>query len=179
MKISISLNQPVRRYAKAAGIILMMSGFILVIAGVILVSKYISLRTEYPLLKEHLVGISDILNVTAGSVELPPEVELRKMRDRVQALNSRTIVKGVYTIRLLDWLEENLPDNVYLVEFQHRPGEGDVLLVAEAPNSNEFTSFLNHLEHEQWFSDAILNKKEILNNANNEYMQYELRIRIK
>ena len=108
-----------------------------------------------------------------------PAAELAAMRQRVSALNAYASVRGASTLRILNWLEGHLPDNVHLVSLHHKPREGELLLVAEAPSAEAFTAFLRIIEKEPWFSEVLLSKQAVRGQQGSGGLQFELRVRFK
>jgi hypothetical protein len=115
----------------------------------------------------------------AGTQPVPPAAELAALRDRVQALNKLSSLRGWSTPTFLGWLEEQLPDDVYLVGLLHRPREGAALLVAEAPSAEALTAFLLRLEREPRFSEVLLAKQGTRRSAKGNMAQFEIRVRWK
>jgi hypothetical protein len=125
----------------------------------------------------------------AGTLELPPAAELAALRERVQALNKVSSLRGWSTPQFLGWLAAQLPEDVYLVSLLHRPREGEALLVAESPSAEALTAFLLRLEREPRFAEVLLAKQGArqLNQsgsgqnggAKSSVVQFEIRVRWK
>jgi Tfp pilus assembly protein PilN len=176
MKIAVNLF-PVRpQLALPLGALLWLAGSVLVVTAAVLVVDSILMHAERPRLAERLVRIEEQLREASPSGGLPPPAALDAVRERVRALNARTTARGAGTTRIFAWLEKNLPDNVYLVSFHHRPGDGELVLVAETPSAEAFTAFLRRMEQEPWFANIVLNKREVPTAAGSGGLQFELRV---
>lgn len=148
----------------------------LVVAALALAASALEMRSERPRLEQRVARVDEQLAAAAPHNGLPPAAELAAMRQRVSALNAYASTRGAGTLRILRWLEARLPDNVQLVSLHHKPREGELLLVAEAPSAEAFTAFLRILEREPWFSEVLLSKQAARGGGG--ALQFELRVRL-
>jgi hypothetical protein len=140
--------------------------------------EVLEMRAERPQLEARLAR----LEAQAGAaprVAAPPAHELAALRERVQMLNKLAGVRGWSTPQLLDWLGARLPESVHLVSLQHRPREGEALLVAESASAESLTGFLLRLESERRLDEVLLSKQGTVGNAGASAVQFEIRIRWK
>ena len=133
-------------------------------------------RAEMPPLERQLAKLHETRRSIRPPREvLPPRAELERVRTRVRELNTLAKTRGWNTLSLLDWLERQLPDQVYLRSLQHRPGEGEALLTAESQSAEALTTLLRVLEHEQHFTEVLLNRQGVMRDTGS--VQFEIRIR--
>lgn len=152
---------------------------IVVLVALVLVTAALEMRGERGRLEQRLALVEKQLQAASPSSGLPPAADLATMRQRVQALNAFASTRGVSTMRILNWLEGHLPDNVHLASLHHKPREGELLLVAEAPSAEAFTAFLRIIEKEPWFSEVLLSKQAVRGHEGGGALQFELRVRFK
>lgn len=176
MRISVNLFPPRPQLALPLGVLLWLAGAVLAVVAVVLVVDSVIMRAERPRLAERLVRMEEQVREASPAGGLPPAAALTAIRERVRVLNSKTTARGAATSRILAWLEKNLPDNVHLVSFHHRLGDGELILVAETPSAEAFTAFLRRIEQEPWFANVVLNKREIPAAAGSGGLQFELRV---
>jgi hypothetical protein len=124
-----------------------------------------------------LARIEERLAPAAPREALPPASELDSLRQRVQALNKLSGMRGWSTPQLLAWLGAQLPDNVYLVSLHHKPREGEALLVAESTSAESLTGFLLRLEKEPRFAEVLLSKQGVRGAEGAGAVQFEIRVR--
>jgi hypothetical protein len=137
------------------------------------------MRAEYPRLQSRLATIEEQLAAAAPREPLPPRSELESLRQRVQAINKLSGLRGWGTPQLLGWLGTRLPENVYLVSLYHKPREGEALLVAESPSAEALTGFLLRLEKEPRFAEVLLSKQGARGVPGAGAVQFEMRVRWK
>lgn len=151
---------------------------IAVIVALLLAAAALEMRAERPRLEQRLARVEEQLQAASPNHGLPPAAELAAMRERVNALNAYASTRGAGTLRILGWLEGRLPDNVHFVSLHHKPREGELLLVAAAPNAEAFTAFLRTIEKEPWVAEALLSK-QAARGPDGGGLQFELRVRLK
>jgi len=108
---------------------------------------------------------------------LPAPAELVALRERVQALNKLSGLRGWSTPQLLAWLGGRLPDNVYLVSLHHKPREGEAQLVAASASAEALTAFLLRLEKEPRFAEVLLSKQGAAGAPGANEVQFDIRVR--
>lgn len=178
MRISANLLGGRAALALPLAALLWMSAATLVVAALVLAAAALDMRAERPRLEQRLLRVEEQLKAAAPADGLPPATELAAMRQRVDALNAYASTRGAGTLRILNWLERHLPDNVYVVSFHHKPREGELLLAAAAPSAEAFTGFLRVIEKEPWVSEVLLSK-QAARGQDGGGLQFELRVRLK
>ena len=138
----------------------------------------LELRAEAPRLQARLARLEAQL-AEAPRQKLPPAAELDALRRRVGDLNRLSGMRGWTTPQLVRWLAGELPDNVYLVSLQHRPREGEAMLVAESPSAEALTGFLLRLEREPRFAEVLLSRQGAAGASGSGLVQFEIRVRWK
>ena len=117
------------------------------------------LRQERPRLALRLERAQAQAAAAAPRMPPPPAAQLAALRERVQALNKLSGLRGWSTPQLLAWLGTRLPDNVYLASLHHKPREGEAQLVAASASAESLTGFLLRLEQEPRFAEVLLSKQ--------------------
>ena len=178
MRISASLLGSRAPLALPLAALLWSLAAILAIVALVLVAAALEMRAERPRLEQQRARVDEQLQAAAPGNTRVPAAELAAMRQRVSALNAFASTRGVSTLRILNWLERHMPDNVHLASLHHKPREGELLLVAEAPSAEAFTAFLRIIEKEPWFSEVLLSKQAVRSQPGGG-LQFELRVRFK
>lgn len=140
--------------------------------------RLVDLRAEEPRLHSRLAKL-EAQWIAAAVEPLPPPSELHALRQRVQALNRLSGLRGWTTPQFLGWLGEKLPDDVYLLSVHHKRREGEALLVAESPSAEALTSFLLRLEAEPRFGEVLLSRQGSAAGPRGGLVQFEIRVRWK
>lgn len=179
MKIAVNLLGPRPRLAwpLAAGL-WSLGAFAFLVAAILLGSTF-EMRAERPRLDERLARLEEQAQPAGDASVLPPAADLAALRERVRALNALASVRGAGTLHILGWLEGRMPDNVHLVSLYHKPRDGELLLVAEAPSAEVFTAFLRIFEKEPLFSEVLLSKQAVRASQSGGGLQFEVRARMK
>jgi hypothetical protein len=149
------------------------------LAAAWLAADALQMRDERPQLEARLARLAAQAAAAPRAASAPPAHELGALRERVQTLNKLAGVRGWSTPQLLDWLGARLPESVHLVSLQHRPREGEALLVAESASAEALTGFLLRLESERRLDEVLLSKQGTVGNAGATAVQFEIRIRWK
>ena len=178
MKIHADFLDARPRLARPLAAILWTLASACAIGAGFLVSSLWEMREERPQLEARLARL-EAQAAAAPRTGGPAMHELVALRERVQTLNKVAGVRGWSTPQLLDWLGARLPDNVHLVSLQHRPREGEALLVAESASAEALTGFLLRLESERRLDEVLLSKQGTVGNAGHAAVQFEIRIRWK
>ena len=137
------------------------------------------IRAEHPRLESRLAQLDEQLAAIKPREALPPASELESLRQRVSALNKLSSTRGMSTSQLFGWLEDRLPENVYLVSLHHKPREGEALLVAESSSAEALTGFLLRLEKELRTAEVLLSKQGTRSAPGLPAIQFEIRVRWK
>lgn len=135
------------------------------------------LREERPRLELRLARIEAQAASAAPRSPLPGAAELASLRQRVQAFNKLSGLRGWSTPQLLAWLGGKLPDNVYLLSLHHKPREGEAQLVAASPSAEALTHFLLRLEKEPRFAEVLLSKQGASGARGAGEVQFDIRVR--
>lgn len=133
-------------------------------------------RAELPVLRARLATMMDESKAATSRVPLPSLHALSEIRRRVGELNSISGVRGWFAPALLAWLEEHMPESVYLLSFQHQLREGEVVLVVESPSTEALTSFLLGLEREPHFKEVLLARQSPRSEVRGT-VQFEIRLK--
>ena len=172
MKISTDFLCARPRLARPLAGVLWLAAVLLVALAGFLGLRAAELREERPAREARLERLEAQAAALARSAA-PAPGELHALRERVQALNKLSGLRGWSTPQLLGWLGGRLPDNVYLVSLQHRPRDGEALLVAESQSAEALTALLLKLEKEPAFGEVLLSRQGRVDGA----VQFEIRVR--
>ena len=143
----------------------------------VLAQRLGELREERPRLELRLERVQAQAAAGAPKSALPGAAELESLRQRVQALNKLSGLRGWSTPQLLAWLGGKLPDNVYLKSLHHKPREGEAQLVAASASAEALTSFLLRLEKEPRFAEVLLSKQGAGGAPGAVEVQFDIRVR--
>ena len=179
MRISAHLSSNRPRLARPLAALLWASALGFAGLAAWLAMDRFDIRAERPRLEARLARVQEQLSATASGEPLPAAAEMEALRERVQALNKVSGLRGWGTPQLLGWLGNQLPDNVYLVSLAHKPRDGEALLVAESPSAEALTRFLLRLEKEPGFAEVLLSKQGARGGPGAAAVQFEIRIRWK
>jgi hypothetical protein len=172
MKIAADFLGARPRLARPLAAALWLAAVLLAALAAFLGVRAAELREERPRLEARLARL-EAQAADLGRTAAPAAPELHALRERVQALNKRSGLRGWSTPQLLGWLGGRLPDNVYLVSLQHRPRDGEALLVAESQSAEALTALLLKLEKEPAFGEVLLSRQGRVEGA----VQFEIRVR--
>ena len=178
MKIHADFLDARPRLARPLAAVLWCAALAAAVMASWLAAEVLEMRAERPQLEARLARL-EAQAAAAPRVAGPAAHELGALRERVQALNKLAGVRGWSTPQLLDWLGARLPESVHLVSLQHRPREGEALLVAESASAESLTGFLLRLENERRLDEVLLSKQGTVGNAGAAAVQFEIRIRWK
>jgi hypothetical protein len=173
MKISADFLGARPRLARALAGALWLAAALLTGSAVLLGMRAAEMREERPRLEARLERLQAQASASAARSAPPAAADLHALRERVRSLNKLSGLRGWSTPQLLGWLGGRVPDNVYLVSLQHRPREGEALLVAESPSAEALTAFLLSLEKEPGFAEVLLSRQGRVDSA----VQFEIRVR--
>ncbi|HKQ31277.1 MAG TPA: PilN domain-containing protein [Burkholderiales bacterium] len=154
-------------------------GLVLIVFAIVLTVAAVESNTERPNLEVRLTRLNEQLTAAAPKQPLPPDTELVSMRQRVGTFNSIASTRGMTPVQMLSWIEKSLPEKVYLASLHHRPRDGEMLLVAEAPTAEPLTVFLLQLEKEPRFKEVLLSKQGTRKGQGAATVQFEIRVREK
>ena len=178
MKITADFLDARPRLARPLAAALWTSALAAALGSAWLAAEVVQMREERPKLEARLARL-EAQQAAAPRADVPPAAKLAALRERVQALNKLSGLRGWSTPQLLDWLGTRLPENVHLVSLQHRAREGEALLVAESPSAESLTGFLLRLEREARFDEVLLSKQGTVNAPGASAVQFEIRVRWK
>lgn len=176
MKVTANFARPPLPWIWPAAILWGTTVLALVIA-VLAVRSTRELAAEESILQTRLERAQERLSHRVD-VSLPTSGERESLRNRIREWNQLAGVAGWSTARLLAWLEQHTPQEVYFVSFQHEPREGEVLLVAQSTSRSALTTFLRTLEQEAAFGEVLLSKQSDRTGPAS-LAQFEIRLRLR
>jgi hypothetical protein len=179
VRIRVSLVAPLRELALPVFAVLVLVTVALLSGALALAAEMLELRGELPQLEVRLQRLTEQLESERPRATLPASSELATVRERVRAINALAAVRAWTPTRLLAYLERALPEKAYLASLQHRPRDGEVLLVAEAAGAEPLTAFLLKLESEPHFSEVLLSRQGTRQVGGATLVQFEIRLREK
>lgn len=177
MKVVASFIAARRSWAKLA--IRILAAMNLLVMSLI-VWVYDSFNNELANLPSLEARIDQLLESRKHSLEQSPMPEyylLGDMRERVAFLNSLSQANGWSTEYMLSRLEEWLPEQAYLVSFQHKRKKGEIDLIVEASRGEYLTGFLLKMEQEAHFSEVLLGRQVNRDSQDGRVMQFEINIK--
>lgn len=175
MRISTNFALPLHRLTRSVVAVLWLST--LALAGVLwgLLADTTRLRSEQPVLAARVAHLGT--QEPTVFPRLPRATELASIRARVARINSVTETRGVSTLVVLAKLESLLPPDVWLSRLHHRARRGEVLLVADATNSDRLTHFLDALTRDPLFSQVLLTHEQRPEGASG--VEFEIRLKVR
>jgi hypothetical protein len=177
MKIRADFLDARPRLARPLAAGLWAAALALAALAAVLALRAAELREERPRLELRLERVQAQAADAAPASPLPAAAELAALRERVQALNKLSGLRGWSTPQLLAWLGGRLPDNVWLVSLHHKPREGEAQLVAASASAEALTSFLLRLEKEPRFAEVLLSKQAAGGVPGANEVQFDIRVR--
>ncbi len=179
MKISANFSTTRPRLTLPLVVLLWTASFVCVGLTVWFAIGIFDTRADLPQLESRLARLNEQLAAIKPREVLPPAAELESLRQRVSILNKLSSTRGMSTSQLFGWLEDRLPENVYLVSLHHKPREGEALLVAESSSAEALTGFLLRLEKELRTAEVLLSKQGTRSAPGLPAIQFEIRVRWK
>lgn len=177
MKIRASFVPPVRPLVwPLAALLVTVTGVALAGAAALALQAQ-ALAAETPRLEARRARLDAELKGAAQTAALPPMQDLSALRERIAGLNKLGGTRGWRPTELLAFLERSVPSEAWLASLQHRPREGEVLLVAEAPSAEILTTFLLRLEREPRFAEVLLARQGTRQAGTGLVVQFEIRLR--
>lgn len=109
------------------------------------------------------------------SVTLPDYNVLEELDRKTQLVNKLVPHVGGNTLSVLDIIERNLPKNVLLTGFVHKPELGEIDLAVKSQDTVELTSFVHSLEANDSFKQVLI-RRQSHGKGDKEDTLYDIRI---
>lgn len=178
MKIALSLCEKPYGYIQVIGMSMLVVIIGLAIASTYLVNEAHSMDDRIIVKKSRLMVLERQQMDTKHGDTHPTLEDIQAVERRVKIVNEKLPSIGWSTVRILSWFEVNMPDKVYLAQFSHDVGRGEIHLVAFAPDTQVFSELLNGIEKAAWYKESVLNRRDTSEN-NTSRIQYEMHITLK
>lgn len=109
--------------------------------------------------KQNIKRITGMRQKSANVDTKKIEVGLLKISAEIQSINAMTQLRPVSVGQLLQLIEREMPEAMLIDVLHHKVREGKIQLLANAPNVNVVTQFLNNMEKTGLFSQVLLTKQ--------------------
>ncbi len=176
MKLATNFALPRHRAAPTFAGVIWSTVLALFVTLVWLLIDTSTIRRDFPELRDRLTQLEQ-RTVPNKNVQLPATAEASALRQRVAAVNLRVLTRGRSLTAILSRLETLLPEQAYLVSFQRRVQEGEMLVMAEAESAEPLTAFLLNVEKDTWFSEVLLTRQASQTVTGRKAVQFELRLK--
>ncbi|MFL6711822.1 MAG: PilN domain-containing protein [Sulfurifustis sp.] len=177
MKVETNFADPIRPIALATTLATWFIAFMLAVAAVVLWLDASSRKAD---VREATVRLQQLearraeLRVPANG---PSGAEIAALQARVATVNALSVTNGRRIVPLLALFEQLLPADAWVVSLSHKARDGEIVLVAEAPQAEQLTQFLLGLEKSARFAEVLLLRQTPLTGEGRRGVQFELRLR--
>jgi len=136
-----------------------------------------SIRQSLPQLEKRLSNLKTLQKNDSIKYNAPSHEELLQLKARIDKLKKISGSFGQSSVDLLYTLESILPGPAYLLSINNKRQTGKTVIVAEAPDAEVLTRFLDRLEKTPQFKEVLLAKQTQRKSRGRPSVQYEIHIR--